>query len=383
MIIRTFNATIMEMASSEILSHIPANVYEEIKTKDQHPVFRAYVIGHEGISEGKVVGAGDVVKRWFASAIEKIVQKLQYGTKIFHKHAKTNVHSGRGVIGHIVGKAKQIIDDNLSAIAIAYIKPEYRDLKLDVASIEADVILSDDRDSGIYDANVEDITGIALGDSSVNRPGFPGASLLSSIQAFADKTQHNKGGGSVSDITISEVRSFIKAENLMPSDIFGIGDLTKDPMIEEHVEKLEEKFEKSLITRKRRINEGFDATKEELIKEHEKKVKEQGDLIAKQAIEIIQTKTSSWLEAQKEKRGLDEEQMKFINLNQSKFKPEDTGKAEDEYNKFLDDQIDELKGIKKDVFDQEPEPDKDKTKGGEPKTKKTGDDVIDDMSLTD
>ena len=382
MIIRTFNATIMEMASSEILSHIPANVYEEIKTKDQHPVFRAYVIGHEGISEGKVVGAGDVVKRWFASAVEKIVEKLQYGTKIFHKHAKTNVHSGRGVIGHIVGKAKQIIDDNLSAIAIAYIKPEYRDLKLDVASIEADVILSDDKDRGIYDANVEDITGIALGDSSVNRPGFPGASLLSSIQAFADQSQFNKGGGDMG-ITINEVRDFIKAGNLKPSDIFGLGDLTKDPMVGEHIEAEKKKAVTGEYEHRKRDEEGFDKTKDKLIKDHEKKVKEQGELIAKLQGENIQSKTSGWLEAQKEKRELDEEQLKFINRNLSKFEPEDAEKAEDEFNKFLDDQIDELSGIKKDVFDQEPEPDKDKTKGGEPKDKKAGDDVIEDMSLGD
>lgn len=380
MIIRTFNATIMEMASSEILSHIPANVYEEIKTKDQHPVFRAYVIGHEGISEGKVVGKGDVVKRWFSSAIEKIVEKLQYGTNIFHKHAKTNVHSGRGVIGHIVGKAKQIIDDNLSAIAIAYIKPEYRDLKLDVASIEADVILSDDRDSGIYDANVEDITGVALGDSSFERPGFPGATLVSQIQAFVQSHQYNKGGGDM--VTISEVRSFIKAENLKPSDIFGLGDLTKDPMIEEHFEALKKKALTGEYEGRKRDEEGFDKLKDKLVKDHEKKIEEKDKLISTLQSTNIQSKTAEWLEAQKEKRELDEEQVKYINLNLSKFKAEDAEKAEDEFNKFLDDQVDELKGIKVDVFGEKPPEKKEKTPGGEAKgEKKPGDEVVEDMSL--
>ena len=99
--------------------------------------------------------------------------------------------------------------------------------------------------------------------------------------------------------------------------------------------------------------------------------------------ENIQSKTTGWLEAQKEKRGLDEEQIKFINRNLSKFKPEEVEKAEDEFNKFLDDQVDDLSGIKKDVFDQEPDKDKDKAGGGEPKDKKPGDEVIDDMSLSD
>ena len=381
MIIR---ATILEMASEDILSHIPANLYEQVKTTDKKPLFRAYVIGHEGISEGQVVGAGNIVKRWFSSAIEKIVEKLQYGTKIFHKHGKTNVHSGRGVIGHVVGKAKQIINDNMSAIAIAYIKPEYRDLKLDVASIEADVRLNDDRNSGVYEADVEDISGIALGDSKDKRPGFHGATLLSQIQAFADKTQYNKGGGSVSDLTVSEVRSFIKAENLVPSDLFGIGDLTKDPAIEAHIESESEKVVHSEIERRKKINKGFNETKEELIKEHEEAIKGKDKIITGLQADTIKTKLPDWFEAQKEKRKFDEEQVKFINRNLSKFEAKEHDKAEAEFNQFLDDQVDEFAGIQKDVFGKTPDKDKDKTTvpGGETKDKKTeASEEIEDMSL--
>jgi len=79
---------------------------------------------------------------------------------------------------------------------------------------------------------------------------------------------------------------------------------------------------------------------------------------------------------------LDEQQLKFINRNLSKFKPEDPEKAEDEFNKFLDDQLDELSGIKKEVFEEEPE-EKKKTDGGEPKGKKNGEDIVEDMSLED
>jgi len=378
MIIR---ATILEMASSEIMEHIPASLYEAVKAKDPHPLFRAYCVGHEGISQGKVVGKGDMVKRWFASAINKIVEKLQYGTKLFHEHGKSNVHEGRGIIGHIVGKAKSIINDSLSAIAIAYIKPEFRDLNLDVASIEADVVLNDDRNSGIYDANVENITGIALGNSSVNRPGFPGATLLSQIQAFAGQSQFDEGGRDV-EITIKGVRDFINAGNLKPGDLFGLGDLTKDPMVEEHVAAEIKKAVTGEYEHRKRDEEGFDKTKDKLIKDHEKAVKEKDELITKLQGENIQSKTATWLEAQKEKRELDEEQMKFINRNLTKFKPEDVEKAEDEFGKFLDDQIDELSGIKKDVFGVAPPEKKEKAPGGEVKGKeKTGSEVVEDMAL--
>lgn len=385
MIIRTFRATIHEMASSEILSHIPASIYEEIKATDPHPEFRAYVVGHEGISEGQVVGAGDVVKRWFASAIEKIVQKLQYGTKLFHTHAKTNEHAGRGVIGRIVGKAKQIIDDNMSAIAIAYIKPEYRDLKLDVASIEADVRLRDDQDRGVYDADVEDITGIALGNSSVNRPGFPGATLLSSIQAFAQSHQYERGGGGM--ITISEVRDFIKSQDVKPSDLFGLDDLIKDLSVERHFrEERKNEYEARKRVEQEKAEERKKAEKEqERIKdEHDKELEEKDKLIKKLQNEGIKSKTSTWLEEQKKKRELDDEQVKFINRNLSKFEIEDIDKAESEFNKFLDDQVDDFDGIRKDVLGQDVDDDKKKTPGGETGDgKKEGDEDIEDMSLED
>jgi len=374
-----FRATILEMAASEILDYIPTSVYERIKASDSKPVFRAYVIGHEGQSEGKVVGAGNIVKRWFASAIEKIVEKLQFGTKVFHEHAETNIHKGRTQIGEVVGKAKKIINDKLSAIAIMYIKPEYRGVPLDVASIEADVILNSDQDKGIYDADVENITAVALGNRAVNRPGFPGAELLSQIQAFA-QSQFNQRGGEMA--TISEVRDFIKAENLKPSDIFGLGDLTKDPMIEEHIEQAKKEALKGEYEHRKRDEAGFDKTKEALVKEHETKIKEKDDLIVKLRTENIQSKTGAWLEAQKAKREFDEEQMKYINRNLPKFKPEDPEKAEDEFNKFLDGQIDELAGIKKEVFGEETEKKK-KTPGGETKDKKGGEDIIEDMSLED
>lgn len=374
-----FRATIHEMASSDILQHVPASVYEKIKAKDSNPLFRAYVVGHEGTSEGKVVGHGNVVKRWFTSAIHKIVDKLQYGLKIFHNHEETNEHDGRKSIGYIVGKTKEMIDDALSAIAITYIKPEFRSLPLDVASIEADITLNDDRDSGVFDADVQDITGVALGNSAVNRPGFPGATLLSQLQEFADQSQFQQGGGGMT--TISEVKTFIKAESLKPSDIFGLGDLTKDPIITEHLESEKKKAVKGEYEHRKRDEEGFDKTKEKMVEEHKEALKKKDDEIVSLKSESVKSKTSSWLETQKEKRELSDEQVKFINRYLPEFKAEKLETAEDEFNKFLDDKVDDFKCIQKDVFGIE-DKEKKKTPGSERKEGETSE-VIEDMSLED
>jgi len=181
-----FTAKLQQMASSEIINIIPNDIYEEIKQRDPHPLFQAYVVGHEGEATGEVVGAGTKVLNWFSSAINKIWKKLSYGTKVFHGHNIDSSHEGRQSIGEVVGKAIKTIKDKVNAIAIMYIHPEFRDLPLNVASIEVDM---DIIDNNVHDVNVGDITGIALGNSAVDKPGFADAGLLSQIQAMSKETK--------------------------------------------------------------------------------------------------------------------------------------------------------------------------------------------------
>ena len=182
-----FPAKLQQMASSEIINIIPKDVYDDIKQRDPHPLFQAYVVGHEGEAIGEEVGAGLRVLNWFSSAINKIWKNLKYGTKIFHGHNIDSSHGGRQSIGEVVGKVIKTIRDRINAIAIMYIYPEFRDLPLNIASIEVDVDINPD--DSIHDVNVGDITGIALGNSAVEKPGFAGAELLSQIQAMSKKME--------------------------------------------------------------------------------------------------------------------------------------------------------------------------------------------------
>jgi hypothetical protein len=182
-----FSARLQQMASSEIINIIPNDIYEEIKQKDPHPLFQAYVVGHEGEATGEIVGMGTKILNWFSSAINKIWKKLIYGTKIFHGHNVDSSHEGRQSIGEVVGKAIKTIKEKVNAIAIMYIYPEYRDLPLNVASIEVDMDINPD--GSVHDVNVGDITGIALGNSAVDKPGFADAGLLSQIQAMSKKLE--------------------------------------------------------------------------------------------------------------------------------------------------------------------------------------------------
>ena len=99
------------------------------------------------------------------------------------------MHEGREPIGEVAGSRAKTIDGKFSAVIVAYIYPEYKKLPLDIASIEADVNINNDVTGDIHAVDVEEVTGIALGNSAVNRPGFPGATLLGELQAFAGEKE--------------------------------------------------------------------------------------------------------------------------------------------------------------------------------------------------
>jgi hypothetical protein len=345
-----FQAFLLEMAESEIMAMIPTSEYMRIKAEDPKPVFRAYVVGHEGDSKGKIAVAGEkmgsVVKRWYQSAIRKLHDKINIGLKFFHGHADTNALDGRVSIGQVVGKALKNIQDRLSVVVAAYVKPEFRNLPLDIASIEANVFLNEG--DGIYEADVESVSAIALGSSQTETPGFANATLLGQIQAFAEKSQISKINyqGGIVEITINDIRKFIEAEKVKPSDIFSLGDLTGDPSVKGFVESETKTAVAGEYAHRKRTDEEFDKAREAWEKEKtdlHAKLKEKDVTIAKAGVNSLFDKV-------KEKRGLDERETKFIEKKLADFKPEDIEKMESEFDKFVDDRIDEFTTIRKDVF---------------------------------
>lgn len=363
-------ARIQQMASSEILAHIPASTYARIKEADSRPVFRAYVIGHEGVSEGRVVGEGGLIKRWYASAIKGLYDKLKMGIKLFHGHAETNEHEGRTSIGEIVGKALKDIGDRLTAIAIAYIKPEFTSLPLDVASIEATVRLSED-DDGISDTDVGDITGIALGNSAINQPGFAGATLLAQVQAFASTEARHSHGGETMEHPLDEIRQLIKAQKAKPSDLFGIDDLADDPAMKGYLETVKRNQYGAGAAHLRRTEEEFEKQKKDWQDKLDALTKE----VQSKNIEIASAKIPEAFSKMAKERRLTEKQTKYIEKRLKRFRPSAPDKVESELAKHLDSELDDYKSTIEvlGVKDESPAQDKaDGDKGTGPDEKPTG-----------
>lgn len=324
-------AQVLAMADSEVIGLISPRTLRDIKREDPNPVFKVYRVGQEGEARPNIVGVGATVQRWFQSAIEKLTEKLGLGIPVYHNHAATNAGEGRQAIGEIVGKALKNIEGSLSSIAVAYIYPQYKDLQLDVASIEAGVMVPQDRrEFDVKDVDISEITGIALGNSSVNKPAFPGATLLAQLQAFAEKPHQGDH-----KMTLEEIKTAIQEGKFGPSDVFAPTALTSDPFIKEHVE---EKINNAKGYQIRKLQE---AEAKAATLETEKKVLQ--DELASSKTSVLKTRAKEVFDAvlaERPKLKEDERLLKFVRKQVDKdFKPADEAKLKDDLNKFVDGQV--------------------------------------------
>jgi hypothetical protein len=332
------------MASSEIAQMIPPARLREIKLTDPRPVFKAFVVGHEGEARGVMLGVGNIVKRWYRNAIEKLHEKIAAGLQLFHGHAASNDTAGRTPIGEVVGKKAMRIGARLSSVVACYIYPDYRHLPLDVASIEADVDLEQDAKSGLFVADVSQVTGIALGNSAIETPGFEGATLLGQLQAFA---KSKNVGDDLMDITIEDVKSFLKAENVKPSDLFGAETLAEDSSVKGLIDGETRRATSGEYAHRKRTEEAFTAARKEW--EDKDKAKDNELKTLKQG--VTKGQLPALLEKKKTERKFDEKQVKFIAARIDKFMPsEKAEELEKDFDRFLDGAVDEYKVLAKDVF---------------------------------
>lgn len=330
-------AHLLAMSESEIMAMVPERVYESVKAQDPHPVFKAFVVGQEGEARPNLVGIGPVIQRWFKSAVQALGDKLGIGTKVFNLHAVTNEHTGRVPVGEVVGKAVRRINNILSAVAVTYIYPAFKDMKLDVASIEADVHVDPEAKNQQIedDLDILDVTGVALGNSEINKPAFPGATLLASLQAFAETTR--QGG---EKMTTEEIRQAIREAKLRASDLFSERDLAADPAVLEMVR--EEGNRAGYKVRKySELEEQHAALLKEKKALEEKLVGHEKAALKTQARDVL-----AQVLKDRPKLAGDEKFSKFLTkVFEKDFAPEAAGTLRKDIDRFVDSQVDEYKEL--------------------------------------
>ena len=212
-------ATAQAMSQAEVEDIVDSAKLNEIKNKEEHPEIKIFSVGHEGDANINFPGMGHRVTTFLKGAVQALFDKLPLSTPIFEKHDPTgNEHDGRVKIGEVVGKKLQQVGDRLNVLAAVYIYPQFKMKPFDVASIETNIATETDGVAN-WPVAIDTISGIALGNSATDTPGFSGATLLGAMQAFADGDK---------EMDITEIQGAIKTGQFTPSDVFSMKDLKAD-----------------------------------------------------------------------------------------------------------------------------------------------------------
>jgi len=210
---------------------------EGIKRSDPHPEIRLYSVGHEGQANLHLPGIGNKTFTWIQAAVRAVADKLKLGTAVFDRHdPDTNSHEGRTQIGQVVGRVVKQIGDRFNTLAAIHIFPQFKSRPLDVASIEADIEYDHDEYQA-WPVNINSVSGIALSNSGIDSPGFPGATLLGAVQAYVQAFGSDFGD---KKMNLSDVKVAVKDLGLTPTQIFGIDDIMGDTAVVGKVKEAKE-----------------------------------------------------------------------------------------------------------------------------------------------
>ena len=298
----------LSLSPEELKAHVPVEKLEALKGQG---IFQAYTLAHEGISRPRVIGKGTQVLKWPRAVIRTLASKIQSGTKFFLGHGIDNSNIGRESVGEVLSSFTKEIGGKLSNIIIGWFPNKEKVQAMDTCSMEADV----HTDEEFIVGDINEVTGIALGNTKETHPAFPGALRLSMVQCFTEpKIKPGEGANEVADkITFQMVEQGIKEMNIFPWQVFSLENLKND------------KIFGKLFT----DNSTLKAENERLSKEHEKMTTDSKDAIRKSELLGAQEKLDVLM-----KEGFTDKQKQFI---KGDFKPEDIKDLTDEgVSKFLE-----------------------------------------------
>jgi hypothetical protein len=238
---------LQQMAQSEILDMIPSETLQRIRDTDPHPEFRVFSVGHEGAANATVLGVGMKILNYARDIIVQMFNRLRLGLPAFNRHQpQTNSHVNRDSVGEVVGKTIQKISGVLHTLAAVYIKPEYRSVDLDIASLEGNFEAEENSDGSMGVVSLSNITGLALSNHKVDTPAMPGATLQAALQMFTQKTGRMH---QMEEFTKEQIKEAILKMRLSPADIFSEEEIiSSDPARKakqteyEHVKRLEKRL---------------------------------------------------------------------------------------------------------------------------------------------
>jgi len=311
-------------------------IMRNLKARDEHPEIRLYSIGHEGEANLHLPGIGGKTFTWIQAAVQAVVDKLNIGTAVFDRHdPDTNAHIGRTQIGEVVGKAVKKIGERLNTLAAIYVYPKFKSRPLDIASFEAEIEFDHDK-SQAWPTNIRNVSGIALSNSGIDSPGFPGATLLGAVQAYVQAFSGEFGDKKMNQ---SDVKAAVAELKLSPSDLFSIEDVVADRKVRTNLQEAATRVGKERDTARERIAEleNQNAEKDKTILQH-----------------TVQSKSASVFDSilADPERKLGDKAKTFVRRNLKNFSStaEDDDAFRVDAGKFVEASVKEYGELAKDVF---------------------------------
>jgi len=320
------------MADNEIMGMVNPDTLARIKAVDPNPVIKVFGIGHEGKAHAKWANRmGGIVLHYFRDAVVKLFGRLKVGIPAFAGHA-SSAGEQREDIGEVVGRALKDIKGITHALVAVHLKPEFAKRDFDIASMEANLEFTFGKGGDVRVQEVEEITGIALGNSATEKPAFPGATLLGAMQAFRSKRSiRSKRGGTThmteeQGATITEIKEKIRTGKFDDDDLFDLPEEQQGRILQFLI-----RYRKGQEYEGKKTS---DKAKDDA--EHELKAVEKALAKSQADLGVLQRKQSFVDLAVSRK--LDANQQKYIGLYLPSLKANAT---ELELNKFIDERLKE------------------------------------------
>ncbi|TGM35657.1 hypothetical protein EHQ75_15830 [Leptospira levettii] len=186
-----------QLPDSFIKDHLTIAELERIKSKITKPFLKAWTVLHEGIAKAFDLETGKDIEIEYSRDVVKSSPSIA-GLEFYEGHNKDNSKgSHRPPAGFVVKEIQIEHDGKLQKVAIGAFEEGNKSIaeRSDIVSPEFGASFMDHlSNSGRFIAKqIGEITAIALGDSSKDTPGFPGATQIAALQAFKNQNaEENK-----------------------------------------------------------------------------------------------------------------------------------------------------------------------------------------------
>ena len=221
----SFEVLALSANKFDIKKEVPEATINKLKETEAHPFLQAYVICHEGEFTPEIVGEKSQSIVWSEDSVKTFSDINVIGAKLFYGH------DTREVMGDIIHSTFKMIDGKECFVIVAHHPADKvaKAEKCDICSQEA-VWETIEFNGKLYADKVTELLGVAIQQSTNDRPAFSGATKIAQVRATQAEEKI---------MTVAEVLQGIKDLNIQPYQAFDLERIKNDPVLGKQIPDIE------------------------------------------------------------------------------------------------------------------------------------------------